>query len=240
MSHRWTIRSNSTPPTSLDDYLQRLHTLLFGYSIAGAWEIPNATKETRTSVASDYVFVPYDTVVQYYYRCSIQGREYASAYGYPKALQWLKKQDEAERKLWSQEMRNTSLPLGTIINLVMARTLATWQVPAPPPAPHPGNGASSSGLNDFPSKRRRNRGGRGGRQQQQQQQQRGGQLALENVKPAIDRDDIKVMKCPPWNKGQCSDSDKCPKGMIHRCKKVLPSTGKPCNMGHRNINCTRK
>ena len=230
-------------PTSLDDYLQRLHTLLLGYSIAGAWELPNVTKETRTSVPSDYVFVPYDTVVQYFYRCSIQGREYASIYGYPKALQWLKKQDEAERKLWSQEMRNTSLPLGTIINLVMARTLATWQVPAPPPVPNTGNGASSSGNNDLPfPKRRRGRGGKGKQQQQQQQQnqQRGGQLAIENVKPAIDNDDLKGMECPPWNKGQCTNTDKCSKGMIHRCNKVLASTGKPCNMGHRAINCTRK
>ena len=88
-----------------DTYLNKLHTLLIAYSLAGCQPIPgvaDATKEqTLGADSTEYVEVPLDTMLQYFYRA----KRAVSGMPVNKRLAWLQARDSDERSEWVTKFR---------------------------------------------------------------------------------------------------------------------------------------
>ena len=88
-----------------DTYLNKLHTLLIAYSLAGCQPVPgvaDATKEqTLGADSTEYVEVPLDIMLQYFYRAK------RAVVGLPvgKRLAWLQARDSDERSEWVTKFR---------------------------------------------------------------------------------------------------------------------------------------
>ena len=95
-----------------DTYLNKLHTLLIAYSLAGCQPIPgvaDATKEqTLGADSTEYVEVPLDTMLQYFYRAkrAVSG--------------WLQARDSDERSEWVTKFREGARSLGAVVKELMA------------------------------------------------------------------------------------------------------------------------
>ena len=228
-------------PANLDDYLARLHCLMMGYTMAASWPLtgPTGIPETRMSDPNLYCFCPYDTVLKYFDHCSVKSHKYAKRHGYPKALSWLQGLDGEERAIWTNKMRNSTEPLGTIIATTMAETVSKWQIPmasqTPPPVKEAGKG-EHKGIFSRNQRRKFN-------QRQNALQGGKGMLALTNGANAQQKkqqqlNSTKGVKCAPWNKGGCVDGI-CPQRKAHRCNNML-GNGQVCNARHRAQDCKRE
>ena len=110
---------------SVSQYLRCLRTLLIGYAKGGARPLPTApTLERRGDDSTQFVEVPYDVVLKYYYRAERQVMKVNPS----EQLSWLTAADEAERSEWVEVYRNTGLTLGQTIKTVYIQREAMWQV----------------------------------------------------------------------------------------------------------------
>ena len=109
-----------------DTYLNKLHTLLIAYSLAGCQPMPgvaDATKEqTLGADSTEYVEVPLDTMLQYFYRAK------GAVSGLPvnKRLAWLQARDSDERSEWVTKFREGTRSLGAVVKELMASRDAHW------------------------------------------------------------------------------------------------------------------
>ena len=107
-----------------DTYLNKLHTLLIAYSLAGCQPMPgvaDATKEqTLGADSTEYVEVPLDTMLQYFDRA----KRAVSGLPVNKRLAWLQARDSDERSEWVTKFREGTRSLG-------ASSKSLWPVGMP-------------------------------------------------------------------------------------------------------------
>ena len=149
----------------------------------------------------------------------------ASALPYARALEWVQRRDEDERKLWADRHRSSTLTLGKVVKELYERRELVWDTTT---APAP---ASSQPTN-----------GRGGRTPRTPPRQDAGarraQPGGEAQKPGDRQKDGKEV-CRAWNYGKCSEP--CPRGFLHVCNNVVGKGGRTCGMRtHTAADCRRK
>jgi hypothetical protein len=150
--------------------------------------------------------VPLDVLLKYHMRLTAS----AAALPYSRALEWVTKRDEEERKLWTERFRSTKYSLGKVIQECFCARELLWDpanVPPPPrsEAPRPAKptkpalgGPSAGGFAD----------------------------SLRDGTPV----------CRKWNQGKCEKSD-CK--FRHVCNAILRG-GRVCGMSnHRSTECRR-
>ena len=188
-----------------DTYLNKLHTLLIAYLLAGCQPlsgVADATKEqTLGADSTAYVEVPLDVMLQYFYRAK------RAVAGLPvgKRLAWLQARDSDERSEWVTKFREGTRSLGAVVKELMASRDAHWlprvvannhPVPAPAAAPH----ATVAAPKPAPESKFLSG-------------------PVINGKPAAKqmRDGLRL--CEGFNKGTCSNKN-CGNG-AHRCSVIL-------------------
>ena len=192
-------------PADCDTYLNKLHTLLIAYSLAGCQPMPgvaDATKEqTLGADSTEYVEVPLDTILQYFNRA----KRAVSGLPVNKRLAWLQARDSDERSEWVTKFREGSRSLGAVVKELMASRDAHWlphvvsdnqSVAAPVVTPNPAGAAPkpASESKFLPG-------------------------PVINGKPTAKqmRDGLRL--CEGFNKGTCSNKN-CGNG-AHRCSVIL-------------------
>ena len=113
-------------------YLDKLHTLLLAYAMAGVEALPGVdlTKESTLGAASvEFVGVPLDTVLAYYYRA----KRCTLSLPPSRRLAWLQAKDTEERSEWVTRFRESTDSLGLVIKQVMEARDAHWTVSNPTP-----------------------------------------------------------------------------------------------------------
>ena len=188
-----------------DTYLNKLHTLLIAYSLAGCQPMPgvaDATKEqTLGADSTEYVEVPLDTMLQYFYRA----KRAVSGLPVNKRLAWLQARDSDERSEWVTKFREGTRSLGAVVKELMASRDAHWlphvvsdnqSVAAPVVTPNPAGAAPK------PASKSKFLPG-----------------PVINGKPTAKqmRDGLRL--CEGFNKGTCSNKN-CGNG-AHRCSVIL-------------------
>ena len=117
-----------------DTYLNKLHTLLIAYSLAGCQPIPGvadaAKEQTLGADSTEYVEVPLDTMLQYFYRA----KRAVSGLPVNKRLAWLQARDSDERSewvtrapvRWGQSLKSlwpVGMPIGS---RMLCQTISRW------------------------------------------------------------------------------------------------------------------
>ena len=123
----------------VDRYLARLYSYLLALAIAGSSKIHGApTDEALGTDSTKFVNVPWDVLQAYYFRA------HQSVMRLPEAsrLAWIKETDVAERAVWVSQFRSSSESLGRVLQSIMRRRGAHWEVPTqgtggPLPSPFP-------------------------------------------------------------------------------------------------------
>jgi hypothetical protein len=125
----------------VSNYLNLLYTLLLAYVMAGTVALPNAPQtDDKQQDQTAVVRVPMDVVMAYYHRTQLKVQKIPSHL----ALDWLVEHDEAERTAWCEMFRESSRPLGSVIQDAFNVRASLWEYNAPavatqttprPPAP---------------------------------------------------------------------------------------------------------
>ena len=109
-----------------DSYLDKLHTLLLAYAIAGASPLPGAPAAAEeAALGADstlFVAVPLDVVMSYYLRA----KRTANLVPATKRLAWLQARDAEERAEWVSRFREGTSSLGSVIRMVYMARDAHW------------------------------------------------------------------------------------------------------------------
>ena len=114
------------PDKSVASYLDKLQVLMFAYAIAGSNKLQSAPGvETRTCDSTQFVQVPLDILMRYYWRAAYKVQFLPAS----RQLQWLQSKDEAERSRWVDVHRNSSKELGAIISEVYLQREGIWEPP---------------------------------------------------------------------------------------------------------------
>lgn len=188
-----------------DSYLDKLHTLLLAYAIAGASPLPGAPAAAEeAALGADstlFVAVPLDVVMSYYLRA----KRTANLVPATKRLAWLQARDAEERAEWVSRFREGTSSLGSVIRMVYMARDAHWipqqsslpaDIPPFPPSPAPVKTPGAAQPSQF---------------------------AL--GKAIGGRKVAKIMKdgtrlCAAFQQGQCKAKGTCPQG-AHRCGLVV-------------------
>ena len=105
---------DDSTPQSWDLYLDKLHTLMVAYAMAGTAALPtpaNPEPPTDAALGADstkYVAIPLDVVMAYFFRA----KRASAVLPTSKRLEWLQARDTEERAEWVSRFRETTLPLG--------------------------------------------------------------------------------------------------------------------------------
>jgi len=109
-----------------DAYLDKLHTLLIAYAIAGASPLPGAPAAAdEAALGADstlFVAVPLDVAMSYYLRAKRTSNLIPAA----KRLAWLQARDAEERAEWVSRFREGTSSLGSVIRTVYLARDAHW------------------------------------------------------------------------------------------------------------------
>lgn len=109
-----------------DAYLDKLHTLLIAYAIAGASPLPGAPAAAdEAALGADstlFVAVPLDVAMSYYLRAKRTSNLMPAA----KRLAWLQARDAEERAEWVSRFRERASSLGSVIRTVYLARDAHW------------------------------------------------------------------------------------------------------------------
>ena len=145
-----TEETNKEEPIFQDweGYLDKLHTLMVAYSMAGTQSSPDIQLEkTLGADSTQFVQVPLNVPMQYYYRAKRPARALPLA----RRLQWLQAKDVDERSEWVTRFRESTASLGVVIKEVYAAQDAHWAVGVQEPqaassqvAPAPASKAAAS------------------------------------------------------------------------------------------------
>ena len=189
-----------------ETYLNKLHTLLLAYSMAGSSPLaPPAGDATRfDSLGADatkYLEVPLDVAIAYFWRA----KRTTCVVPMSKRLQWLKSRDTEERSEWVSRFRESTDTLGVIIKEVMVARDAHW-IPA---ITQPGSDPVSTG---------------GGDAKQPQSPNPAKTSHFQLGKPINGKQVARTMRdgtklCQAFQHGQCKNKTPCPSGQ-HRCAAV--------------------
>lgn len=201
-------------------YLDKLHTLMLAYSIAGASAVVGGpTPSTEQALGADttqFVQAPLDVMQAYFFRA----KRTASLLPHSKRLSWLQSRDIEERSEWVSRFRESTTSLGKVVKDVFALRDAHW---LPPTA---GGGSDSHAT-----------GGSGSTP--------GGPVAAVNHfmlgKPIGGKAVAKVLKdgskiCQAFQHGQCKSKSPCPQGQ-HRCGLVVKKERVCGASGHGAATC---
>ena len=190
---------------TVEAYLDRLHTLLIAYAMAGVASPkssdPAFDAKNEATLGADstlYALVPLDVCMQYFFRA----KKTVMALPASKRLAWLSTRDAEERAEWTSRFRESTASLGAIMKEVFVARDAHWMQAGHPEMPMPSSPATaaSSGTPRSPSK-------------------------LQLGKPINGRKVAKVMKdgttlCQAFQHNNCKAKGKCPNG-AHRCGLVV-------------------
>ena len=202
-----------------ESYLDKLHTLMIAYSMAGSAGLskaPAATSEASLGADSTkFVLVPLDVMLAYFYRA----KRTTCTLPVSKRLNWLQARDTEERSEWVSRFRESTLSLGQVAREVYSMRDAHWLPPtssADPLVPgvtgSPGAAGQAVGGNHF-------------------------QLG----KSIVGRQVAKVLKdgsklCQAFQHGQCKSKTPCPQGQ-HRCGLVVKKERVCGASGHGAATC---
>ena len=200
------------PRRDLQSYILLHFTLMLAYARAGITKLEPQPEVAETAEAEsvDYVQVPWDVCLAYHLRLVAC----ASALPLHRALEWVQRKDEEERKMWADKHRASSAPLGRIIKELYERREMAWDISLQAPPPPPPRREPAQGPAPVP------RTGTG--------LVRTGD-SLNNGKGI----------CRDYNTGKCT-ADPCPKGLLHVCNVVTGRGGHVCGMrNHSALTCRR-
>ena len=113
----------------VDNYLDRLFTLMLAYAMAGCSGVtgaPDAAQELNLGADTvKFVNVPMDIVYKYYFRAK------RSVAGLPTSqrMQWLQAKDVEERSEWVSKFRESTMSLGQVISEIYTSRDAHWSAP---------------------------------------------------------------------------------------------------------------
>lgn len=214
---------DDSAPQSWDLYLDKLHTLMVAYAMAGTAALPtpaNPEPPTDAALGADstkYVAIPLDVVMAYFFRA----KRASAVLPTNKRLEWLQARDTEERAEWVSRFRETTMPLGAVIKEVMVARDAHWLLASPaaasgaevPPVPLGGGSpAKSQAISQFTL-----------------------------GKPINGRSVAKVMRdgtklCQAFQHGQCKSKTGCAQGQ-HRCGIVTKKERVCGSPGHGASTC---
>ena len=191
---------------SAEAYLDRLHTLLLAYALAGSGPVtggPAGADEANLGADSTrFVMVPLDIVMAYHLRAKRTSSQVAPT----RRLSWLQSRDAEERAEWVSRFRESTSTLGQVIKEVYSARDAHW-IPTqatvgPEQVPAAGPGNPTAPTTPAASS----------------------QFAL--GKPVNGRKVAKTMKdgtklCASFQQGHCKAKTQCPGGGAHRCGVVI-------------------
>lgn len=203
-----------------DSYLDRLHTLMLAYALAGSQPLAGApaTAEDLGADSTSYVAAPLDVMLAYYLRAKRTTMQVTLG----RRLQWLQARDAEERAEWVTRYRESTLPLGQIVKEVFAARDAHWLPMAAPTSEGPAVVAAAVGGSASTPKAGVT-----------------SQFAL--GKPIHGRKVARVMKdgtrlCASFQHGQCKQKSPCPAGH-HRCGLVVRGERTCGSPGHGAAAC---
>ena len=142
---------------TVEAYLDRLHTLLIAYAMAGVASPkssdPAFDAKNEATLGADstlYALVPLDLCMQYFFRA----KKTVMALPASKRLAWLSTRDAEERAEWTSRFRESTASLGAIMKEVFVARDAHWMQAGHPEMPMPSSPATaaSSGTPRSPSK----------------------------------------------------------------------------------------
>ena len=127
-----------------ETYLDKLYTLMLAYALTGAGPLTGVAdpskEKTLGSNPAEFVEVPVDVMVAYWFRA----KRFACMVPVRHRLAWLQSRDTDERSEWVTKSRESSLPLGVVVQQIIQARDAHWVVAAtvsgesdPPPAIQP-------------------------------------------------------------------------------------------------------
>ena len=112
-------------PQDIQLYLNRMLTYLLALAIAGVNKVhgaPASSQEILGANSTEYVVIPLDVVMAYYYRTL----KVAGATPYQLRLAHIQRLDQDERAEWVQLFREGNLTLGQVIQRTMQKRDAHW------------------------------------------------------------------------------------------------------------------
>jgi hypothetical protein len=220
------------PASATDGYLGKLYTYLLALGIVGAAKLAVAPTEPEAfgTNPAKYVQAPWDALQQYYFRAA------RGVLAIPEGSRaaWLERNDVAERAGWVADFRDGSLPLGQVVQEVMAKRSAHWE---PPPEAITERAQQQTGADSG------KKGNGKGAQQSKERPPVKSQTQSESVHRPGEvatalRDGTKL--CSAFQKEQCNAKGfRCPEG-VHKCGRV-GSRGRVCGMLYHGANkCKQK
>jgi len=252
----WTEVLDNGPnvPHTVEKYLSQMHTYLLALSLAGASRIcGDGTAETRETDPATVMEVPYDTVMQYYFRAC----DYSQEVAYDQRLAWLRRVDTEERSVWVKTFRETGAHLGAVIRDTFNARAIFWQPPMVLATPRvdrggnrpwesgPGNkggGRTDSFAARVNTKQKKNRGK--GNKGKDSKGKGKGQLpafevsnALVNTSSAL-KDGTPL--CADFNAGKCKGKGKGCKNGKHACSNAKGGNGRACGGPHPATTCPQR
>eukprot|EP00435_Cladocopium_sp_Y103_P025354 s2906_g6.t1 len=142
-------------PKDVEHYLERLHTLMLAYALAGSSRLsgapPAKDEDVMGSDTTKFVGAPLDILLKYHSRAKRVVMQLAPG----KRLSWLQTKDIEERSEWVSKYRESTRTLGTIIKETYEARDAHWVVVASTEspsvaAPMAQSGAPESPVSHFP------------------------------------------------------------------------------------------
>ena len=208
----------------VDNYLDRLFTLMLAYAMAGCSGVtgaPDAAQELNLGADTvKFVNVPMDIVYKYYFRAK------RSVAGLPTSqrMQWLQAKDVEERSEWVSKFRESTMSLGQVISEIYTSRDAHWSAPGPA-TPDRKSAAPTAASTASPSKVPPSTS------------------PLKLGKPINGKPVATAMKdgtklCPQFQRGGCK-AKPCPQG-AHRCGAVVRKDRVCGAFNHGAANCTGK
>ena len=211
-------------PQDWDSYLDKLHTLLIAYAMAGTSKLTLAAGSTVATFdtlgvdSAQHVETPLDIMMAYLYRA----KRTSSALPPSKRLGWLTHRDTEERSEWVTKFRESRLTLGQVVRDTMAARDAHW-LPTT---------ATLSPENTITSEKDKRLTPAGANPSTSQ---------FQLGKPINGRQVAKSMKdgsklCQAFQHSQCKNKPPCPQGQ-HRCALVTKKERICGAAGHGAASC---
>ena len=214
----------------VEQYLNKLLTLMLAYAKAGAKPVKNPITEEYGCDQCKVVQVPLDVVIRYYFRAKDKSHQsLRNISARQKVFNWLVDRDEQERSLWVERFRNTKEDLGAIIQAKMESRDSMWQ-----PLGKPDAATNSNSSQVWTDQQMQFQPATKGKGKGKGAKDKGAGSA--NVVPGRFARSFQngTILCPDYQQNQCWNNF-CPKGR-HLCAYVLPS-GRICGGTHPAVHC---
>ena len=103
------VETDEVVSKDTDTYLDKLHTLMIAYAMAGVHPVPGAdpTKEVLGTSSAEFVTAPLDVLLAYFFRA----KRCAAIIPSSRRLQWLQARDTEGRSEWVTKFRQNTRSL---------------------------------------------------------------------------------------------------------------------------------